>query len=236
MEIEAPIERWLESARPTDAAAQSNPSLCCFENTHNRLGGGAASAKYCNNLAAALREKCGVKLHLDGARILYAAAALRTSPSALAAPFDTVSISLNKGLGAPIAAALAGTGQTIKLAERIRQRLGGGIRPVAAGAAASLVALEDVSHLEEDIRRAKFFAKQLSSCPHLDFSSWPVTSNLVFFAPIGGPGRIAEFSAKCADEGLLLTSSPTRLRASFYRGITDADVEQSIRIVERVLL
>ena len=233
--VEAPIERWVEAARPAHGAAQSSPALCCFENTHNRLGGCAASADYGVRLASALRAACRVKLHLDGARVLYAAAALGTTPAALAGPFDTVSISLNKGLGAPIAAALAGPRDAIGRAERIRQRLGGGIRPVAAAAAAALVALEDYSHLAHDLRRAKRFAARLAGCERLDFKSWPTASNLVFFGLTGAPFAAAEFVAKCAALGVLLTSpAPNRLRAVFYRGVTDDDVERAADIVERV--
>jgi threonine aldolase len=233
--VEAPIERWLEHARQLNEAAQSNPSLCCFENTHNRLGGGAASAGYCAKLAQALRDQCGVKLHLDGARILYAAAALATAPAALASPFDTVSISLNKGLGSPIAAALAGNRHTIKRAERVRQRLGGGIRPVAAGAAAALAALEDRTHLGDDIRRAKDFAARLRGCARLDFESWPTVSNLVFFELKDAPFSAGELASRCAARGLLINAaSPVRLRAVFYRGITDAHVEQAAGIIEGI--
>ena len=233
--IEAPIEQWVVQARPAKGAGQSNPSLCCFENTHNRLGGGAASADYCARLAAALRTECEVGLHLDGARVLYAAAALNTAPAALAGPFDTVAISLNKGLGAPIAAALAGTCDAIQRAEPIRQRLGGGIRPVAAAAAAALVALEDYTHLHDDLRRAKRFATRLAGCERLDFAAWPTASNLVFFALKNAPFSASELVTRCAAQGVLVTSAASRLRAVFYRGITDDDVERAAGIIERVV-
>jgi threonine aldolase len=232
---ESPIEAWLEQARHVGGPAESNPSLCCFENTHNRFGGSVASAAYCAELAKRLREECRVKLHLDGARVLYAAAATGSAPSALAAPFDTVSISLNKGLGSPIAAALAGGREAITRAENIRQRLGGGIRPVAAGAAATLVALEDFTHLEDDIRRAKRFAALLSTCEYLDFDAWPVVSNLAFFSvrnmSLSGPALVD----RCAAEGVLMNASANRLRAVFYRGITDDDVESAVATLKRVL-
>ena len=233
---EAPIAQWLESARPAAGAAQSNPSLCWIENTHTRFGGAALSPAYCRELVTALRAQYGVKLHLDGARLLYAAAALDTTPAALSAPFDTVSISLNKGLGSPIAAALAGPRAAISRVERIRQRLGGGIRPVAAGAAATLVALEDFSHLRHDLRRAKHFAARLSGCAKLDFATWPVASNLVLFGLKSASPAASEIVARCASRGLLIASpSPGRLRAVFYRGITDEDVERATQIVVHVI-
>lgn len=233
---EAPIASWLESARQVDGAAQSNPSLCWLENTHTRFGGAVLSPAYCRELAAALRARCRVNLHLDGARLLYAATALGTAPADLAAPFDTVSISLNKGLGAPIAAALAGTRATIGRAERIRQRLGGGIRPVAAGAAATLVALEDFSHLQHDLRRAKRFAERLNGCAKLDVTSFPVASNLVLLGVQDAPPAASEIVARCASRGLLIAApSPNRLRAAFYRGISDEDVERAAEIVEQVV-
>ena len=232
--VEAPIEEWLAAAKPSRAAAQANPTLAWIENTHNRLGGAAASPEYCRDLAAALRERTDVKLHLDGARILYAAAVFDVPPAALAEPFDTVSISLNKGLGSPIAAALAGKHDTIQRAEHIRQRLGGGIRPVAAACAAALGALGDLRHLRDDLTRATRFGARLGKIPGLAVS--PVMSNLVFFDVTRGATAADALVKRCAEQGLHVNSpAPGRIRAVFCRGVTDEDVERAAIIIERAI-
>ena len=232
--VEAPLDLWLAAAEPATGSAQTHPALCWIENTHNRLGGAAASASYCRALADSLRAVNPVRLHLDGSRILYAAAALGVPAAELAAPFDTVSISLNKGLGSAMPAALAGSKEAMGRAEAIRQRLGGGMRPVAAAAAAALVALADVGHLREDIRRAKAFALRLQSLPALRFL--PVASNLVFFDVNASTVSAAQLVERCAARGVLLNSpAPGRVRVVFYRGITDEDVDRAVDAVERAV-
>lgn len=117
--------------------------LICLENTHagEPLPLGYAEA------VAGLRERHGLAMHLDGARLFNAALAQNRTPAALAAPFDSVSVCLSKGLGAPVGSVLAGSKAFIDEARRWRKVLGGGMRQAGIIAAAGLYALEH--HLDE---------------------------------------------------------------------------------------
>jgi len=120
-------EQWRTAATEGDAQKPAT-SLFVLENTHNRAAGLPLPLSYTTAVLAIARER-GIRTHLDGSRLFHAAAALGTTIDALARGFDTVSLSLNKGFGAPIAAALAGSRSSIEQAVILRQRLGGGIRP-----------------------------------------------------------------------------------------------------------
>lgn len=131
--------------------------LICLENTHagEPLPLGYAEA------AGALGERRGLSMHLDGARLFNAALAQNRAPSALAAPFDSVSICLSKGLGAPVGSVLAGSKELINEARRWRKVLGGGMRQAGILAAAGLYALE---HHISDLALDHQHAETLAAC------------------------------------------------------------------------
>ena len=125
--------------------------LLCLENTQ---GGRAVPASYFR-AARALADRHRLALHLDGARLFNAAVALATAPAAIAAPCDTVSVCLSKGLGAPAGSVLCGDRELIAAARRWRKVLGGGMRQAGVLAAAALYALaHNVRRLAEDHERA----------------------------------------------------------------------------------
>ncbi len=126
-----PPEAWEEMARPPGNPLYARVSAFSVENTHNRTGGTVITCEAMAGVLAVARRH-GMKVHLDGSRLFNAAVAQGCAPRDLAVGCDTVSISLNKSLGAPIAAALAGSKTTIARALRLRQRMGGSIRPTAA--------------------------------------------------------------------------------------------------------
>lgn len=156
-------------------------SLVCVENTTNK-GGGA-----CYDLAELqkIRAVCdahGLKFHLDGARIWNAMVAKNQHPTAFGKLFDTISVCLSKGLGAPIGSVLLSDKKTIHKALRVRKIFGGGMRQVGYLAAAGIYALENnITRLAEDHRRAKELAAALQKC------SWvqqvePVETNILIFS------------------------------------------------------
>jgi threonine aldolase len=104
-------EQWRDAAADGDAQKPAT-SLFVLENTHNRAGGLPLSASYTTAVLAIARER-GIRTHLDGSRLFHAAAAFGTTIAPLAQGFDTVSLSLNKGFGAPLAAVLAGSRENI---------------------------------------------------------------------------------------------------------------------------
>jgi threonine aldolase len=159
--------------------------LFCIENTHNRCGGSPLTVEYTRSLCDTAHEH-GLLVHIDGARIFNAAAALGVSPSELCSPADSVTYCLSKGLGAPVGSVICGTSTFIRKAHRIRKQLGGGMRQAGILAAAGIVALEVmVDRLGEDHQRAKRFSDAIGKYPgiHLDYATPP--SNMVFFQVAG---------------------------------------------------
>lgn len=99
------------------------------ENSHNRLGGRVVSPEYIDQLGALCKRR-GLALHMDGARLMNAAAALGVPPSRIVAACDTVSLCLSKGLGAPVGSVIVGPKEFIARCRRLRKALGGGTYPV----------------------------------------------------------------------------------------------------------
>jgi threonine aldolase len=224
-------QRWADTAGQGDAQTPST-SLFVLENTHNRAGGMPLPIEYTQRVVEIARAR-GIALHLDGSRLFHAATALGVSLATLASGFDTVSLSLNKGFGAPVAAALAGSRSRIAKAVVVRQRLGGGIRPTGPAAAATLAALDDLTHFGHSHRLARRLAEGLAAIADL----WvpPPTTNIVV---VGLPAkhRADETQARLAEAGLLaLPFGDRRIRMVTYRGVTDAHADRAIEIVRNVL-
>ncbi|MGE5124110.1 MAG: low-specificity L-threonine aldolase [Acidobacteriaceae bacterium] len=156
--------------------------LVCLENTHNRCGGVALSAEYTQQVGD-LAHQNGLSLHLDGARIFNAAVAQGIPAADLAAPADSVTFCLSKGLSAPVGSVLCGSEEYICRAHRIRKQLGGGMRQAGVLAAAGIVALQTmVDRLAEDHKRAKYLAKGLSFLPWLALEPGTPYTNMIFIS------------------------------------------------------
>ena len=158
----------------------SNTSLVCLENTVNRAGG----SYYSSHQIKPIYDLCqaqGLKLHLDGARIFNALIESNDSPKEIGQYFDSISVCLSKGLGAPVGSLLVGKKEFIKKARRIRKVFGGGMRQSGILAAAGLFALKNnVQRLKEDHLRAKALEKILLTMPYVD-SVLPVYTNIIIF-------------------------------------------------------
>ncbi|PRX47474.1 L-threonine aldolase [Prauserella shujinwangii] len=135
-------------------------TLLCLENTHNAAGGAVTPPDEHARLVATARE-CGLGVHLDGARLWHAAAALDLPPAALTVGADSVSACFSKGLGAPVGSVLAGSEEFVEEARRMRQMLGGGVRQGGVLAAACLLALDRVGDLADDHAKARTLAAGL---------------------------------------------------------------------------
>ena len=155
--------------------------LLCLENTHNLWSGLPMSGERTRALAGVAHAH-GLAVHLDGARIFNAAAALGTSAAELARECDTVMFCLSKGLAAPIGSMLVGGADLIREARRVRKLFGGGMRQVGVLAAAGLVALtEMVDRLPEDHARARRLTEGLAELPAVDLDPASVQTNIVVF-------------------------------------------------------
>lgn len=146
----------------------------------NTVSGQVQDPGHHQRLADVVREQ-GLKVHLDGARIMNAAVALGVDAAAVAAPFDSVMMCLSKGLGAPVGAVLCGSAEFVRRARRLRKMLGGGMRQAGVLAACGLYALEHhVQRLADDHERARQLAEGLAEIDGLPVRQ---ATNMVFIEP-----------------------------------------------------
>ena len=155
--------------------------LVSVENTANRGGGKVWPLKKLAEVKKTAHEN-GLKIHLDGARIWNAAAAMNIPESEIAKHFDSVSVCFSKGLGAPVGSALAGSSDFIMEARRFRKQFGGGMRQAGIIAAGALYALENNrERLTVDHDNAKKFAKELAEINGIDINPDEVETNIINF-------------------------------------------------------
>lgn len=155
--------------------------LICLENTQGTIGGIPITAAYTARVAEIAREY-HLKLHIDGARIFNAAAALKTPASELVRDADSVMFCLAKGLCAPVGSMLVGSRDFIQQARRVRKSLGGGMRQAGILAAAGLIAIRSMTtRLADDHANAYALAEGLAALPHIHIDLKTVQTNMVFF-------------------------------------------------------
>jgi len=169
-----PLEKMQAAVKPRDVHF-ARSKLLALENT---IGGKILDQSYVIN-ACALAKKSGLATHLDGARFFNAAQEAQCTERELLNPFDSVSICLSKGLGAPVGSVLLGDQDFIEEAKRWRKMLGGGMRQAGVLAAAGLYALQHhVERLKEDHRNAKLLYEGIKDLSWLNAQA-PMT-NMVF--------------------------------------------------------
>ncbi len=176
----------LEAAVNPDDEHKPMTRLVALENTHNMAGGVAITVEHTVDVATFARRN-GLRLHIDGARIFNAAAALGVPAKALVAGADSVTFCLSKGLCAPVGSVLVGGRDFIRRARRARKVLGGSMRQAGVLAAAGLIALHDMKdRLHEDHENAQLLAEGLSEIPGIVVNSQH--TNFVFFSLTEGAG------------------------------------------------
>ena len=170
-----------EAINPPEFFHSPLTSLVCVENTTNK-GGGAC---YDIEELKKIRQVCNannLKFHLDGARLWNALVVTKEHPAMYGQIFDTISVCLSKGLGAPIGSVLLGSEQAINKALRIRKIFGGGMRQVGYLAAAGIYALDhNIGRLAEDHRRAKELGAALQKLNWVEKVE-PVETNILIFS------------------------------------------------------
>ncbi|MFQ1866501.1 low-specificity L-threonine aldolase [Aeromonas veronii] len=212
----------IKAALAPDDAHFVQTRLICLENTHN---GKVLPLSYLQEMGAFVADR-GLKLHLDGARLFNAAVASETPVGVIAAPFDSISICLSKGLGAPVGSLLVGSHDFIARARRLRKMLGGGMRQAGILAQAGLFALEQhVTRLADDHRRAKRLAEGLAALPGIELDLSLVQSNMVFLRL--REGESAPLLAFMKERGILF-SGYGELRLVTHLQINDDDIEEVI--------
>ena len=210
-----------------------NGSLVCVENTAQGGGGTVYSQDTLDEICKVGREK-DCKLHLDGARLFNAVVASSTDPARMVRDFDSVSICLSKGLGAPVGSILVGSKKDIAQAHRWRKMFGGGMRQAGMMAAAGIYALENnIERLSEDHRRAKTFAVAVAEMPNFSINTENVQSNIVFIEV--GKGNAEKIIGKLAKHEVdILSTDDSTIRAVFHLHITDEDLEKAIEAFAQV--
>ena len=199
-------------------------TLLCLENTHNFAGGTVTSqAEHRALMAAAKTAKLAV--HLDGARIWHAAAALDLPPAALTEGVDTVQVCLSKGLGAPMGSLLCGSKATMVEARRLRKMLGGGVRQGGVMGAAGLVALDYLPRIAEDHAKTRHLAEGLrgfglpAPIPETNILLTPVPNAAVALAALEGIG------VRALPVGSAIRFIP-------HRDLTMADIEEALHRIQ----
>ncbi|PKA65086.1 threonine aldolase [Apostasia shenzhenica] len=230
-QIEAAIRK------PKDELCFPTTRLICLENTQANCGGRCLSAEYIDSVGV-LAKKYGLKLHIDGARIFNASVALGVPVDRLVQAADSVSVCLSKGLGAPAGSVIVGSKDFITKARRLMKTLGGCMRQVGVLCAAAHVALrENVSKLQDDHRKAKFFADGLSQIEHFSTDSASVETNMVFFKILDTsripPERLCEILEECGV--LLLPASSTSIRIVVHYQISESDVHYALTCIKNAV-
>jgi len=204
-----------------------NGSLVCVENTAQGGGGSVYTQEAIDDICKVAREK-DCKLHMDGARLFNAIVASNTDPARMVRDFDSVSICLSKGLGAPIGSVLVGSKRDLAQAHRWRKMFGGGMRQAGMMAAAGIYALENnIDRLREDHRRARKFAEALVEMPNFSVNLDTVQSNIVYIGV--GKGRSKQMIEKLAKQDIdILDTDDSTIRAVFHLHIGDEDLEKII--------
>lgn len=223
------LAEWRAASAPPTDAQRSSVRLFALETTHNRGGGNAIGGTYVAAVAEVARQ-AGAHLHLDGSRLFNAAVALGEVPARLAAEASSVAVSLNKGLRAPSGAMLAGPRDFISEALRIRQRLGGGMRPVSMIASAGLVALENWGEVGADHETAARLREGCRGLPGLTPVDPPVPTNIVLLRLAPRWGGPEAFCQRLSREGVLaIPFGADLVRFVTYRDITHSAVDQALQ-------
>jgi len=223
-----------ENIRPNDIHAPIT-SLVCVENTVNKGGGSYYKLDQLLDIYKVCREN-NLKIHLDGARIFNAIMETGDDPKKIGSIFDTISICLSKGLGAPVGSLLLGSKDNIAMARRIRKVLGGGMRQAGYLAAAGLYALEHhVDRLKDDHRRAKIIGQALSNLSFVDHVL-PVETNIIIFK-LKEHLTSDRFLEKLRETGMLgVPFGRKEVRFVTHLDFNEDHLEESIEILNKLII
>ncbi|MFB0515576.1 MAG: low-specificity L-threonine aldolase [Candidatus Neomarinimicrobiota bacterium] len=210
--------------------------LVCIENTHNSAGGTIFPLEEIGRIAEVVR-KHGLVMHLDGARLMNAVVATGIPAHEWAKAFDSVTLCLSKGLGAPVGSVVCGSRAFIERAHRYRKLFGGGMRQVGIIAAGGLYAIRNhVADLARDHQRARRLAEALSGIAGVTINPDEVHTNIVFFRVAEQKGSGAGVEARLQAEGILcLALARQKIRLVTHRDLTDEDIDNAIQAFQKVL-
>ncbi len=232
----SPAIEDIEAAIRPNIYYNSRTSLITLENSHNRHGGTLLDVDYTMQVKE-VADANEMKMHLDGARLWNAHAETGISLEQYAEPFDTVSVCLSKGLGAPVGSVLVGTWEHINRSRKFRKMLGGGMRQAGIIAAGGLHAVKHhIKHLKSDHVRAKFFATKIIESPLIAVDLTRVQTNIVNFK-LAPKVKAADFVEKAKEKGLLCGEiGNNSIRVVFHFQVNDKETKEAIEIVNDTAL
>ena len=226
----------LKIARPDSGPYLVSTTAIAVENTHNFGGGTVQPISEIKKLRAE-SEKLGIALHLDGARIWNAHIASGTEFKEYGRYFDTISVCLSKGLGAPVGSLMLSTKERVLKARQWRKRYGGGMRQAGILAAAGHFALDNnLNLLKNDHKKAKAIAVAVASIAPKTINPEHVQTNIVGLDLDSITISASELSAQLKEKGILASAlGPKYLRLVTHLDITDSDIEKVNSILPQLL-
>jgi threonine aldolase len=227
----------LEIARPNSGPYLVSTTAIAVENTHNFGGGTVQPLEEIKALRKGADE-IGVALHLDGARIWNAHVASGVALNEYGKYFDTISVCLSKGLGAPIGSVMLSTKEHVAKARVWRKRYGAGMRQVGLLAGAAHYALDNnIARLSEDHRRAKELAVAIAAIDKSFVDPSLVETNIVGLDLTSAPYTAAELATRCREAGLWISAlGPKYARLVTHLDFDDEQCAGAIEILKRVLV
>ena len=227
----------LNLARPNSGPYLVSTTAIAVENTHNFGGGTVQPMEEIKTLRKGADE-LGLALHLDGARIWNAHVASGVALDEYGKYFDTISVCLSKGLGAPIGSIMLGDKERVSKARIWRKRYGAGMRQVGLLAGAAHYALDNNSaRLSEEHRRAKDLAVAIASVDKSFLDPTLVETNIVGLDLANAPFTAAEFAVRCKDAGLWISAlGPKYARLVTHLDFDDEQCKAAIEILKRALV
>jgi threonine aldolase len=214
-----PLYDWLPLSR-----------LVVLENTCNKGGGSFYTVAEMAPIRDVCRER-GLALHLDGARIFNALVETGDAPQQVGELFDSISVCLSKGLGAPVGSLLLGDAEFVRQARRVRKAMGGGMRQAGYLAAAGIYALDHhVERLRDDHRRAKALGAALAALPMVE-NIRPIDTNILIF-DVKTPHTAASFLSILAEKGIKGAAfGPQTVRLVTHLDFTEAMLDQALEVI-----
>ena len=228
------LDRLAESVRP---ATRQNfgTALICMETSHNRAGGAVLPLEHMRAVHE-IASRNGIPVHVDGARIFNAAAALRTDARNIAQHADSVCFCVSKGLSAPVGSLLCGNANFIERARAFRRMVGGNMRQAGPLAAAGMVALENMAErLAQDHASAKRLAQGLHRIDASLVDPAEVETNIVKVEVPKNGRNASEWSAQMNQRGVLVSPCETyALRFVTHRHIGEAEADEAVKAFSEI--
>ena len=221
----------VQTANNADDVHKAKSSLVVLENTSNRGGGSCYNYIEIQEIRDVCK-KSNLSLHLDGARLFNAMVAKSEKPEQYGAVFDSISICLSKGLGAPVGSLLLGSSEFIRKARRIRKVFGGGMRQAGYMAAAGIFALKHhINRLETDHKHAQYLAKTMEGLPYVT-AILPTETNILIFETKGAAKEIVE---KLREHGILsLSLAQNQVRLVTHLDISAGDIDKTAEVLRKI--